>query len=69
MIIDPINKIDNKCFQYVVTVALNYDEIKRDLQNITKIKTFIMFCVLKKKKYILLMFQNIIQIVKNKLFF
>ena len=26
-------------------------------------------CMLKKKKYILLMFQNIIQIVNNKLFF
>ena len=28
-----------------------------------------MFCILKKKKYILLMFQNITQIVKDKLFF
>ena len=27
------------------------------------------FCTLKSKKYILLMFQNITQIVKNKLFF
>ena len=27
-----------------------------------------MFCMLRKKKYILLMFQNIIQIVKSKLF-
>ena len=27
------------------------------------------FCMLKKKKYILLMFQNITQIGKNKLFF
>ena len=28
-----------------------------------------MFCMLKKKKYILLLFENITQIVKNKLFF
>ena len=70
IIINPIDKKDNKCFQYVATVALNHDEIKKDLQAITtKIKTFIMFCMLKKKKDILLMFQNIIQIVKSKLFF
>ena len=25
--INPTNKIDNKCFQYVVTIALNYEEI------------------------------------------
>ena len=25
----PINKKDNKCFQYAVTVALNYKEIKK----------------------------------------
>ena len=25
--INPINEKDNKCFQYAVTVALNYDEI------------------------------------------
>ena len=28
----------------------------------------LMFCMLKKKKYILLMFHNITQMVKNKLF-
>ena len=28
-----------------------------------------MFCMLKKKNHILLMFQNLIHIVKNKLFF
>ena len=28
--INPINKKDNKCFQYAVTVALNYEEIKKD---------------------------------------
>ena len=39
--INPINKKDNKCFQYVVTVALNHEEIIRDPQRITKIKPFI----------------------------
>ena len=72
----------------------NHEEIKKDLQRITKIEPFInkynweeiyfisrkddwknvekqclMFCMLKNKKYILLNFQNITQIVKNKLFF
>ena len=28
--INPINKKDNKCFQYAVTVAVNYKEIKED---------------------------------------
>ena len=95
--ISPINKKDNKCFQYAVTVALNYEEIKKDPQITSKIKPFInryywegihypsekdhwtnfeknivtiahniMFCMLKKKKHILLMFQNLTQIVKNK---
>ena len=27
--INPINEKDNKCFQYTVTVALNYEEIKK----------------------------------------
>ena len=39
--INPINKKDNKCFHYAVTVALNYAEIKKDPQVITKIKPFI----------------------------
>ena len=26
---NPINKKDNKCFQYAVTVALNHEEIKK----------------------------------------
>ena len=96
--INPINKNDNKCFQYAVTVALNYEEIGKHSERITKIKPFInkynwkginfpsekddwknlrkigqlllILCTLKKKKYILLlMFQNITQIVKNKFFF
>ena len=36
--INPINKNDNKSFQYAVTVALNHEEIKKDPQRITKIK-------------------------------
>ena len=39
--INPINKNDNKGFQYAVTVTLNHEEIKNDQQRITKIKTFI----------------------------
>ena len=39
--INPINKKDNKRFEYAVTVALNYEEIKKDPQRITKIKRFI----------------------------
>ena len=27
--INPINKNDNNCFQYAVTVALNHEEIKK----------------------------------------
>ena len=38
--INPINKKNSKCFQYAVTVALNYEEIKKELQRITKIKPF-----------------------------
>ena len=39
--INPIIKKDNKCVQYAVTVALNYEKIKKDPQRITKIKSFI----------------------------
>ena len=39
--INPINKKDNKCFKYAVTVALNHEETRKDLQRITKIKPFI----------------------------
>ena len=39
--INPINKKDDKCFQYALTVALNYEEIKKDPQRKTKIKPFI----------------------------
>ena len=39
--INPIDKKDNKCFQYAVTVSSNHEEIKKDPQSITKIKTSI----------------------------
>ena len=32
---------DDKCFQYALTAALNYEQIKRDPQRISKIKPFI----------------------------
>ena len=38
-VINPIDKKD-KCFQYSVTVALNYEEIKKDPRRITNIKPF-----------------------------
>ena len=39
--INPIRKKDNRCFQYAVTVALNYEEIGKHAERITKIKPFI----------------------------
>ena len=39
--INPINKNYNKCFQYAISVALNYQNIKKDPQRISKIKLFI----------------------------
>ena len=38
---NPINKKDNKCFQYAVTVILNHEQIGKYLDRITKIKSFI----------------------------
>ena len=38
--INPKNN-DDKCFQYAITLALNLDKIKRNLQRISKIKPFI----------------------------
>ena len=35
--INTINKKDKKCFQYAVTVVLNYEEIRKDPQRIAKI--------------------------------
>ena len=39
--INPINKKDDKCFQYAVTTTLNYQNIKHNPERITKIKPFI----------------------------
>ena len=39
--INPINKKDNKCFQYTVTCALNHEEIGKYPERKTKIKPFI----------------------------
>ena len=39
--INPINKKDNKCFQYAVTVALIREEIGKHSERIIKIKPFI----------------------------
>ena len=39
--INPIIKKDSKCFQYAVTVVLNYEEIKEDPQRIANIESFI----------------------------
>ena len=39
--INPINKKDNKCFQYAITVGLNYEEIGKHAERITKIKPFL----------------------------
>ena len=67
--INPINKKYSKCFQYAVTVALNH--VKDDWKKFGKNNITIALNVLyaKKEKYILLMFQNITEIVKNKFFF
>ena len=38
--INPKN-IDDKCFQYAITVALNFEQIKSHLERISNIKRFI----------------------------
>ena len=38
---NPVNKNDNRCFQYATTLALNHKEIGKDSGRITKIKPFI----------------------------
>ena len=40
-VINVINKNENKCFQYAVTVAIIHEEIKKDPKIKTKIKPFI----------------------------
>ena len=39
--INPQNKKDDKCFQYALTVALNYEKINNNLHRISKNKPFI----------------------------
>ena len=39
--VNPINKNDNKCFQYAATVALNYEKIGKNPERITKNMHFI----------------------------
>ena len=46
--INPRNNDDN-CFQYALTVALNYQNIKKDPQKISKIKPFIDQDIIEKK--------------------
>ena len=38
--INPKNKKDDKCFQYAVTIALNYDEIGDHHERVKKVKPF-----------------------------
>ena len=38
--INPKNH-DDKCFQYAITIALNYQNIKNNSERLTKIKPFI----------------------------
>ena len=40
-LINPINKKDDKCFQYAVTVALNHEQMKTNPQRISIKKLFI----------------------------
>ena len=39
--INPQNKDDDKCFQYAVTIALNYDKIGDHPERVSKVKPFI----------------------------
>ena len=39
--INPQNKDDDKCFQYAVTIALNYDRIENHPERLSKVKRFI----------------------------
>ena len=39
--INPQNTEDNKCFQYAITAALNYQNITNNCQRISKLKPFI----------------------------
>ena len=50
--INPKNN-DEKCFQYALTVALNYQNIKNNPERITKLNSLLTFAKKKKKKRIL----------------
>ena len=39
--VNPVNKKDNKCFQYAATVVLNYEAIEKHTERNTKIQPFI----------------------------
>ena len=39
--INPQNKDDNNCFQYAITIALNYQNIENHPKRISNIKLFI----------------------------
>ena len=39
--VNPKNNDNDKCFQYALTAALNYEQIKKDSQRVSKIKPFI----------------------------
>ena len=39
--INPQNKDDDKCFQYAITIALNYDKIENHSERVSKVKPFI----------------------------
>ena len=39
--INPKNKRDDKCFQYAVTIALNYDKIGGNPEIVSKVKPFV----------------------------
>ena len=41
--VNPKNNDDN-CFHYALTIALNYQSLKKDSQRISKIKPFINQC-------------------------
>ena len=38
---NPINKRDNKCFHYAITVTLNHEDIVKNPESITEIKAYI----------------------------
>ena len=38
--VNPVNKKDDKCFQFAVTMTLNHEEIGNHYERVQKIKTF-----------------------------